>query len=174
MNRKIDILVFLVLISSAIVIVNEYNEYQENRQALRHHEVSDAIDNLINDQNITVPQAREQADIIHKAVEDGIATYRELGVKNRLDIEEMVHQAENRELRKAVVLRQNAFIAINELKNNPNITVPQAREQADAVHEAVEAGAVDYSELGVGSYCTVEEMVKHVEWGVNMEWVKGN
>jgi len=69
--------------------------------------------------------------------------------------------------------RQDAFTAMNRLQNDASLTVEQAEACAIVIHRGVRAHAVTYQELGVGSYFTIEEMVKHVEWGNQMKITKG-
>jgi len=70
-------------------------------------------------------------------------------------------------------LRKAAFSSMDRLSNDP-LTVEEAEGCAVVIHQAVKARAVTYPELGAGSCCTIEEMVKHVQWGVRLEWEEGN
>lgn len=170
---------FAALILVLLFIIVGYQEYQDDRQAFLTQQASAAANTLKNDPNITALEARNLADIVNKAVDDGVVEdYYKLGIKSHYDTEKIVHEAENREAREAelreVEIRQQALNAVNRLKNDPTITALEARKLADIIHESVEAGVVTYSELGVGSYYTIEEMVTHVEQGVDMQWIKGN
>ncbi|MDD3006966.1 MAG: hypothetical protein PHX30_05330 [Candidatus Pacebacteria bacterium] len=62
-------------------------------------------------------------------------------------------------------LRQTALVAFDRLQNDKDLTVPQAETCAGEIHRAVRNHAITYQELGVGSYFTIEEMVKHIGWG---------
>lgn len=73
------------------------------------------------------------------------------------------------------VQRQAAFASVDRLINDESITVEQAEACAEVIYGAVESRAiVDYKELGLGSSCTVGELVKHVEWGCQMECTTGH
>ena len=70
----------------------------------------------------------------------------------------------NQEARQAES-RQAAFTAMDRLTNDDSITFEEAKDCAVIIHRAVETRSISYSDLGVGSRYTIEEMVKHVEWG---------
>lgn len=65
--------------------------------------------------------------------------------------------------------RQECFASVDRLVNDDSLTIEEANMCANVIFSAVDAGVITYNGLGLGSKFTVLEMVKHVEWGCQME-----